>query len=118
MSEVAEVFSRAKVVSFDFDGTLVDSYSYMKDVLELMLLHMGTPPNMLQMVSERAFQRWLERERESAMNYAELSSLLLDSARESGVRLPLRRPTSTSCCWRRASGPRSPTPAPCNSSEP
>ncbi|MCC6040526.1 MAG: HAD family hydrolase [Thermofilum sp.] len=88
MSEVAEVFSRAKVVSFDFDGTLVDSYSYMKDVLELMLLHMGTPPNMLQMVSEKAFQRWLERERENAMNYAELASLLLDSARESGVQLP------------------------------
>jgi len=88
MGELAEVFSRAKVVSFDFDGTLVDSYSYMKDVLELMLLHMGTPPNMLQMVSGRAFQKWLERESENAMNYAELADLLLDSARESGIQLP------------------------------
>ena len=88
MSEVAEVFSKVKVVSFDFDGTLVDSYSYMKDVLELMLLHMGAPPNMLQMISERAFQKWLDRERENAMNYAELAGLLLESARESGVQLP------------------------------
>lgn len=88
MNTLAEILAGAKIVSFDFDGTLVDSYTYMKDVLELMLLHMGTPPNMLQMVSEAAYGEWLSRERANAMNYAGLAALLAEIARMNGVELP------------------------------
>ena len=77
MSIIASLLSRSRVISFDFDGTLVDSYTYMRDVLELLLLRLGTPPNMLQMVSEAAYQEWLNRERANAMNYAGLADLLL-----------------------------------------
>ncbi|MEM0235945.1 HAD family hydrolase [Thermofilum sp.] len=88
MSALKDILAEAKIISFDFDGTLVDSYTYMKDVIELMLLHMGTPPNMLQLVSEPAYQEWLELEKANAMNYANFALLLIEAARRNGLVLP------------------------------
>lgn len=88
MSTLKDILAEAKIISFDFDGTLVDSYTYMRDVIELMLLHMGTPPNMLQLVSELAYQEWFSRERANAMSYAGFAALLAEAAGKSGLSLP------------------------------
>lgn len=75
----------ARLVSLDFDGTLVDSYSRMREVLEVLLLYLGVPAEMLDLVCDSALGEWLERERRGGMDYARLLELLTEAAARAGI---------------------------------
>ena len=55
MATLEKIVNDAKVFSFDIDGTLLDSYTYMRDVIQILLLYIGVPANMLEMLTDEVF---------------------------------------------------------------
>jgi len=87
MQDLKSLVESVKMFSFDIDGTIIDSYSYMRDVIEILLLYLGVPPGMLQPVSNMAVEAWYEREKNATMDYSRMYDLLIESAEKNGITL-------------------------------
>ncbi|QOJ79208.1 HAD family hydrolase [Infirmifilum lucidum] len=87
MQDLKALVERVKVFSFDIDGTIIDSYSYMRDVIEILLLYLGVPANMLQPVSNDAVDEWYRLERSGTMDYSKMLIILLEAAGKRGLKL-------------------------------
>ncbi|MEZ0345765.1 MAG: HAD family hydrolase [Infirmifilum sp.] len=91
MQDLKSLLDGVKLFSFDIDGTIIDSYSYMRDVIEILLLYIGVPPNMLQPVSNDALEAWYARERNGTMDYSKMPELLEEAAAKRGLKLNPKR---------------------------
>ena len=87
MQDVKSLLESVKLFSFDIDGTIIDSYSYMRDVIEILLLYLGVPANMLQPISNDAVEEWYSREKSGTMDYSKMLDILLEAASKRGVSL-------------------------------
>lgn len=87
MQDLKQLVERVRVFSFDIDGTIVDSYSYMRDVIEILLLYIGVPASMLQPVADEAVEEWLGREKSGTMDYSKMLDILLEAAAKRGLKL-------------------------------
>lgn len=88
MQDLKQLVAEVKIFSFDIDGTVVDSYSYMRDVIEILLLYLGVPPSMLQDVSNVAVEEWHRLEVSGTMDYSRMAALLAEAASKRGLNLP------------------------------
>ncbi|MCC6004221.1 MAG: HAD family hydrolase [Thermofilum sp.] len=85
MSTLESIINSAKVFSFDIDGTLIDSYTYMRDVIQILLLYLGVPASMLEMLTDEVYRSWYELEKEGVLDYGKFHYLLEDFARKHSV---------------------------------
>jgi FMN phosphatase YigB (HAD superfamily) len=85
MAALEKIVSGAKVFSFDIDGTLLDSYTYMRDVIQILLLYIGVPANMLEMLTDEVYMKWYELEKQGVMDYGKFHVFLEDFARKYSI---------------------------------
>lgn len=80
-----KVLAEVKVFSFDIDGTLLDSYTYMRDVLQILLLYIGVPAGMLEMVTDDVYKSWYDLEKRGVFDYGKMHLFLEEFARKYAV---------------------------------